>query len=79
MLVTLNKEELSKIRKSLPEEGYEKISKILNGMSVNSIRMILTEPGRYKKEVIDAAILVIEEYQEEIVVQKSKVGAFNFK
>lgn len=69
----LNKKELLKIRKALPEDGYERISAQLNGKSTHSIRMILTDPKRYNKEVIDYAIDITVAYREEMLEQKAKV------
>lgn len=77
MFKNLTKDELTIIRKSLPADGYEKISALLNNKSVTSIRMILTVPTRYKKEVVDAAFAVIDREKELIGAQKKKVETYN--
>jgi hypothetical protein len=69
----LNKKELLKIRKALPKDGYERISVKLDGRSTNSIRMILTDPKRYDKEVIDIALVVAVAYKDEMLAQKAQV------
>jgi len=68
----LNKEELLTIRTSLPKDGYKRISDLLGGKSVDSIRMILTVPKRYKPEVIAAAYTVVDECALVVTQQKEK-------
>lgn len=77
--VMLKKELLDKIRKALPADWYERICKIIgNDLSLDSIRMILSDPQRNKKgnnsHVIDAAVKIVEEYQGEVEVKEQKIN-----
>jgi hypothetical protein len=76
MSAMLNKKELKKIRTALPEDGYKRISLLMDGKSEQSIRMILTDPKRYNKDVIDNAILIVIEYKEEMLAQKKALKTF---
>lgn len=69
----LTKTQLKKIRKALPKDGYERISSLMDGKSAQSIRMILTDPKRYNKVVIDNALLVTAECKQEMLAQKDAV------
>jgi len=69
----LNKTQLKKIRKALPKDGYERISVRMDGKSTQSIRMVLTDPKRYNKDVIDNALVVVEVYKEEMLAQKNAI------
>jgi hypothetical protein len=42
----------------------------MDGKSPQSIRMILTDPERYNKDVIDKALAVVVAYKKEMEAQK---------
>lgn len=64
-MLRLNKEELKKIRKALPENAIEKLSE-LTGLKVSSVKQILFKPERFKKEVIERAVEMAEQNAGEI-------------
>lgn len=68
----LTKRELKTIRTLLPDNGYEVLAERFN-KNKQSIQKILTEPRRYKKEVIDDALKLIEEHHNEVASQKAKI------
>lgn len=65
--------ELKKIRQSLPKNGYKLVSDKLEGISPDSVRMILHEPSRYNEMVFDAVALVLEERKQKIIAQKQRI------
>jgi hypothetical protein len=68
----LTKRELGKIRKQLPQDGYERIAS-LAFKSAEAVKKVLREPDRYNKDVIDKALIVVEQYKLEVEEQKAKV------
>lgn len=74
--MSLTKRELDTLRKNLPENGYFILSQKFN-KSEGSIKKILTEPQRYKKEIVDGALDLIEEHTQSIAKsldeQKSRI------
>lgn len=61
----LNKRALAAIKKKLPKDGFQLVSD-KSGVSKESVKKILNDPLRFNKDVIAAALTVIEEYQEEL-------------
>lgn len=61
----LNKEQLQKIRKALPENAIEIIA-TETGFEESSVRQILAKPERFNKKVIEIAIRLGEIHAEEI-------------
>jgi len=69
----LTTEELKTLRDALPKNGYQLVSDKVFGASSITVRLVLTEPRRYRKDILDAAILVIEEFKQEIDLQRKKI------
>lgn len=69
----LNTEELKKIRKSLPENGIELISKE-TGLKPGTIQQILYKPERFNKRVIEMAVSLGESHYREIndIINRAK-------
>lgn len=61
----INKEELKKIRRALPEGAIEAIAGE-TGLCVSSIRQILFKPERFNKKVLELAVSLGERHAEEI-------------
>ncbi len=73
MKATLSEESLEKLRVALPENGYKLVSEKLTRVTAETVRKVLSEPKRYKKEVIDATIEVIREQREIIEKQEETI------
>ena len=67
------KKELDKIRKALPKGGFQLIADKMPDTTADAVRMVLMYPDRYRVEVFDALILVMQEYKERVSSQKKKV------
>ncbi len=61
----LNKRALAAIKRKLPKDVFQLVSD-KSGVSKESVKKILNDPLRFNKDVIAAALTVIEEYQEEL-------------
>lgn len=68
----LNDKELKKIRTLLPDNAYQLIADAM-GLHKETVRKVLSDKSRYRKDVIDAAFLIIETYAAQIEAQKQKV------
>lgn len=68
----LTRKELDALRKALPEKGIQRISE-KTGYSYYVVQKALTEPKRFKQEIIDAALEVREEYEQKIAAIKRKI------
>lgn len=68
----LNKRELASIRKALPDNSYTVIGERTN-YSKETVRKVLNIPDRYNKEIIDAAIGLIEEFKQMVADQKNRI------
>jgi predicted ATP-dependent protease len=75
MKATLNEEYLETLRLALPENGYKLVADKLTRVTAETVRKVLTEPRRYKKEIIDATIEVIKEQKEIIEKQEEEIKA----
>jgi hypothetical protein len=68
----LNKRELNSLKNALPDNGYQQIADNLS-IGKETVRKVLTEPTRYRKDVIDEAILVVKTHKEYVESQKQQV------
>jgi|GEM_PF-4979652 len=68
----LKKKELDALRKALPEKGMRRVAE-KTGYSYYAVQKVLTDPARFKQEIITATLQVIEEYKQEIAEIKSKI------
>lgn len=72
-MIKLSQEELDSLRNALPDGSYKLISEKLNRVSSETVRKVLTDPSRYKKEVIDATIELLKEQKEMLELQKKEI------
>jgi hypothetical protein len=73
----LNREERLKIQENLPinkKKGYSLIQEKLPEMKRKQISQAFTDDNRYKPEVIEAALLVIEEHKKTEASMKDKLA-----
>lgn len=68
----LTKKELDTLRKALPEKGINKIS-AKTGYSYYVVQKVLTDPKRFKQDIIDAAIEVRAEYEQYLANLKETI------
>jgi len=68
----ITKAELKIIREGLPEGAVEEIA-TATGFAVSTIKQILIQPRRYKKEVIDMALTLVEKEMAFIESQKKRI------
>lgn len=67
------KEELEEIRTALPKGGFSLVAEKLPGTTPDAVKMVLTYPERFRPEVFDAVVEVMEEYKTRVKNQKKKV------
>lgn len=67
-----NKKELTVVRRNLGKDGIERVCEIL-GKKVETVRIVLTEPNRYQESVFEAVAVALEEKQERLQKQKTRI------
>lgn len=68
----LSKRELTSIKKALPDRGLHKVAE-RSGCSYATVQKVFLEPKRYNKEIIYAAIAIIEDEKQEMQKLKLKI------
>lgn len=68
----LTKVELEKLKGALPEGAFAQIAEAA-GCSYATVQKVMSEPERYKKRIIDAAIKLANKYQKEIEEQRQRI------
>lgn len=68
----LNKRELNNLKKALPDNSYFTIAEVLN-ISKETVRKVLNDPSRYRKDVIDEAIALSKNHLSHIQSQKQQL------
>jgi hypothetical protein len=68
----LNNTELKKLRLALPDNAYQQIAEEV-GLHKDTVGRVLTNKNRYRKDVIDAALIIAEKFKSQVQEQKQKV------
>lgn len=68
----LSKRELTAIKKALPDKGLHRVAE-RSGCSYATVQKVFLEPKRYNKNIIYAAISIIEDEKQEVEKLKLKI------
>jgi hypothetical protein len=72
-MLKLTQTELKTLRDKLPDGGYKLVASKLTRVTAETVRKVLSDPARYKREVIDAAIEVVKEQKELLAAQREAI------
>lgn len=70
----LSLEELKIVRDALPYNGSKLIKARFKRISASQISRTLNNPDFYRKDILDAALEVIAEYNESVKSQRTKIS-----
>jgi len=69
----LDKKALEALKKKLPKDGIQKVAE-RSGVSYESVKKILNTPERFNKDVIEAALEIVEDYQAQLTMLEDRAA-----